>query len=234
VARLQPLPSPEWLDFTLPESCICLLTDDGSGTTPQLAEALTAQGWRVVVLSWPQTVLTQRSVLPEGVQRVELTDLSEAHLQDQLTTIATNYGAIAGLIHLHPRSVLSQTQGIVFLETDKLILRQVFLLAKYLKQPLTEAACQSRRCFLTVACLDGAFGCSHQMNFSAISAGLFGLTKSLNQEWPTVFCRAIDLAPDLVTEQAVQSILAELHDPNLEITEVAYGDRGRATLRCDF
>ena len=84
-----------------------------------------------------------------------------------------------------------------------------------------------------MARLDGEFGLGQKTNFGAIGAGLFGLTKSLNQEWESVFCRAIDLSPDLDAETSAQHILAELHDPNLLVVEVGYNSQGRVTLVCE-
>jgi NAD(P)-dependent dehydrogenase (short-subunit alcohol dehydrogenase family) len=156
---------------------------------------------------------------------VELTDISEAHLQHQLATLMTTYGSIDTFIHLHP-------QGLFSPEADKTILQQIFLMAKYLKQPLTNASQTRRSCFMSVAWLDGTFGFSRQSNFSAIAAGLFGLTKSLAHEWPAVFCRAIDFSAELSPDQVVPAILAELHDPNLAIAEVGYSPSGRKTLVC--
>nr|WP_241993454.1 type I polyketide synthase [Trichormus variabilis] len=52
-AKLKQLPQPDVLDFTIPENHIALITDDGSSTTEKLAAALTAQGWKTVVLSFP-------------------------------------------------------------------------------------------------------------------------------------------------------------------------------------
>lgn len=212
-----------------------LLTDDGSTTTGQLAQALMAEGLRVIVLSFPLDIVPQRSPLPEGMHRVELSDLSETHLQQTLGGIMATYGAISTFIHLHPR-LLMPLDGIrIYPEADKAILRQVFLMAKHLKQTLTEAAHSSRNSFLTITALDGAFGlshCRHSQTFSAMTGGLFGLTKTLGHEWPSVFCRGIDVSPELTPAQVVQSILAELHDPNSTIAEVGYGSDGRTTLNC--
>jgi NAD(P)-dependent dehydrogenase (short-subunit alcohol dehydrogenase family) len=191
----------------------------------QLANTLAQQGSTVVVLSFPLTLVPHRLSLPEGVARVELTTLDEAHLQHQLTTLMSTYGSIDTFIHLHPQELSSP-------EADKAILQQVFLLAKGLKQSLTAAAQAYRSCFVSAAWLDGAFGLSQQGDFSAIAAGLFGLTKSLAHEWPAVFCRAIDFSPEMKTDQVVSSILAELRDPNLALVEVGYGATGRTTLTC--
>ena len=47
-----------------------------------------------------------------------------------------------------------------------------------------------------------------------VSGGLFGLTKTLNLEWDDVFCRAVDLQPEMDPELAAKYIVAELSDPN--------------------
>jgi acyl transferase domain-containing protein/acyl carrier protein len=231
--RLKYLPEPDVLDFTLPDNHIALLTDDGSLTTAKLAETLFKRGWKTVVLTFPSTVIAKQSPLPEGISRVVLADLSEEHLREQLGAIATNYGQIATFIHLNPSTHDDISNHVRYLESEKAILRHVFLIAKYLKEPLNQAAVQGRSSFITVARLDGEFGLGQKTNFGAIGAGLFGLTKTLNQEWESVFCRAIDLSPDLDAETSAQHILAELHDPNLLVVEVGYNSQERVTLVCE-
>ncbi len=232
--KLKNLPPPDSLDFTLPEGHVALITDDGSLTTSKLAYSLTEQGWKVVVLSFPQSLIPQQSPLPKGMPHVTLTDLSEEHLQQKLQAIATNFGKIGAFIHLHPMFAENHIGKISYLKAEKAIVKHVFLMAKHLKQSLNEAAHYGRSCFCTVAHLDGAFGLEHQVNFGAIGAGLFGLTKSLRWEWPQVFTRAIDLSPTLDAQQSIPYIIAELHDPNLYISEVAYGSQGRVTLCADI
>jgi acyl transferase domain-containing protein len=231
--QLKFLPQPDILDFTLPAQHIALLTDDGSPTTTKLAEALTKRGWKTVVLSFPQTLIGKQSPLPSGINRVVLSDLSEEHLQQQLAAIASEYGQVAAFIHLNPPSREDTSNHVRYLETEKSLLRHVFLIAKYLKESLNQAAEQGRGCFLTVARLDGELGLGHQTNFGAISSGLFGLTKTLNQEWEGVFCRALDISPDLDAQTSVEHILAELHDHNRLVVEVGYSPQGRKTLVCE-
>ncbi|MEH1844090.1 MAG: beta-ketoacyl synthase N-terminal-like domain-containing protein [Nostoc sp.] len=231
--KLKSLPQPDYLDFTLPEGHIGLITDDGSLTTYKLTESLIAQGWKVVVVSFPQSLIAQQAPLPTGVTRVTLANLSEEHLQQQLQAIASHCGAIGAFVHLHPLFVANHTGTIPYLEQEKAIVKHVFLMAKHLKPSLNEAADHGRSCFCTVAHLDGAFGLEYKVNFGAIGAGLFGLTKTLRWEWPKVFTRAIDLSPRLDAKQSVQNIIAELHDPNLYISEVGYGSQGRVTLIAD-
>ncbi|WP_375471685.1 beta-ketoacyl synthase N-terminal-like domain-containing protein [uncultured Nostoc sp.] len=228
--KLKSLPQPDYLDFTLPEGHIALITDDGSLTTYKLTESLIEKGWKVVVISFPQSLIAQQAPLPTGVTRVTLGNLSEEHLQQQLQAIASHCGAIGVFIHLHPMFVANHTGTIPYHEQEKAIVKHVFLMAKHLKPSLNETARHGRSCFCTVAHLDGAFGLEYKVNFGAIGAGLFGLTKTLRWEWPKVFTRAIDLSPRIDAKQSVQNIIAELHDPNLYISEVGYGSLGRVTL----
>lgn len=230
--RLDALPIPDRLELHLPEGHVALITDDGSATTPNLVQALTEQGWKIVVLNFPTSVVAHPSELPPSVARVTLSELTEEHLVQQLSTIATTYGSIAGFIHLHPAFQLAATQGLSFLEVEKAIVKMVFFLAKHLKPSLTQAAQQGRSCFYSVARLDGAFGFEQQRNYGTIAAGLFGLTKSLGHEWQQVQCRAIDLCPDLDPVRSAQYISAELYDADRTIREVAYSAQGRYTLVC--
>jgi len=59
IAKLKLLPFPDSLEFSLPDNHICLLTDDGTSVTTSLAESLTKRGWKVVVLSFPASVIPQ-------------------------------------------------------------------------------------------------------------------------------------------------------------------------------
>ncbi len=229
-AKLKFLPSPDYLDFSLPEGHISLITDDGSLTTSVVAQSLIDKGWKVVVLSFPQSLIANQATLPAGVERITLADLSEELLQHKLNAIATNIGAIGAFIHIHPIFQLTNSERISYLEQEKAIVKHIFFIAKHLKKSLTEAANYGRSCFCTVTRLDGAFGFEHKTNYGVIGAGLFGLTKTLRWEWPKVYSRAIDLSPTLDAQQSAQHIIAELHDSNLYISEVAYGSQGRVTL----
>ena len=157
---------------------------------------------------------------------IEETD--DSYIKEQLTTITNKYGSIAAFIHLHPSFTVKDK--ISYPEADKAIVKQVFLSAKHLKKSLIENSIANFSCFITVTRLDGTFGLSQNSNYSPISGGLFGLTKSLNQEWQPVYCRAIDLSQDLDPQTATNYILAEIHDPNRCITEVGYTRDLRSTL----
>jgi hypothetical protein len=231
VARIKPLPEPDMLDIGLPQGYSCLLTDDGTALTSHLAQTLHDMGWKVVVLSFPQALIATPASLPAHISRVTLHNLEEPHLAETLQSVAATYGPTGAFIHLHPPTQANiQQAGVVFSETEKAITRHVFLMSKYLQQPLNTAAQNQRGYFVTVARLDGEFGLGHAADFGAVGGGLFGLTKSLNLEWEPVFCRAIDIGMLAGPEQAARSIIAELRDPNRLITEVGYGSQGRSTL----
>uniref|UniRef100_UPI002638ABA8 phosphopantetheine-binding protein n=1 Tax=Acaryochloris sp. IP29b_bin.137 TaxID=2969217 RepID=UPI002638ABA8 len=225
--RLKFLSPPDRMDLTLSDSRVSILTDYGSAIASPVAQALVDLGWKVVMLSHSHS---ESLPLPDGVEQVVLEDFSEVHLEQQLTAIATQYGSVGALIHLHPQ--VSASYDGLYSPAESAILKQVFWMAKHLKIELNQAAQQGRSCFLTVAHLDGVFGTRGQADFSPLSAGLFGLTKSLNWEWNDVFCRAIDLSPELDPSLSVQHIMAELHDPNRWVVEVGYSPQGRVTLTC--
>ncbi|HVP21908.1 MAG TPA: hypothetical protein VMS73_08610 [Anaerolineaceae bacterium] len=228
--RRKSLPEPDFLDFTLPEGSVAVITDDGSDATPAVVRALAGLEWKVVVLNFPDNVVNKISPLPTGVSRASLVDMSEEELQRKLAEIGQKHGAIAAFIHLHPASNAELNGSIHFPEADRALVRQVFLAAKHLKEPLNQAARQGRSIFMSVAHLDGEFGLGGDIPFSPVSGGLFGLVKTLNLEWEPVFCRALDISPMLDASQLAADVVAELHDPNRLITEVAYNLEGRSTL----
>jgi acyl carrier protein len=225
--RLKALPFPDVLEANLSSGFIALLTNDGTSATSKLASALSERGWPVVVMNFPQAVVKAFNTFPKNIPQVTLPDLGEANLAQMLKTIETQYGRIGAFIHLNPET--AATSGSPFVESEKAIIKEVFLMAKHLKESLAVAADTGRSYFFTVTRLDGEFGLGNG-SFGAISGGLFGLTKTLNREWQAVYCRALDLVPHLDADRVVQYILAELQDPNRLITEVAYGLRGRMTL----
>jgi NAD(P)-dependent dehydrogenase (short-subunit alcohol dehydrogenase family) len=246
--RLKPLPPPDFLEFTLGENT-CVITDDGGGLALALAQALMQESWTVVLLRFPQAVIENEMLpLPSPINHVTLDNMHEEHLAERLAAIADTYGPVGALVHVHPvwkheptddggqtAWKRQQISPALAPSASEAILSHVFLMAKHLKPSLTAAARESRHCFMTVTQLDGALGISQEPGaFKATSGlaagGLAGLIKTLDLEWGDVFCRAVDLMPDLDGTRAVQAILAELHDPNRLVLEVGYGPMGRVTL----
>jgi hypothetical protein len=110
------------------------------------------------------------------------------------------------------------------------LLKAVFLAAIQLASPLTEAGKEGRSLFATVTRMDGALGLTGEADFDPVAGGFSGLLKTLRLEWPTVFCRAIDVDPTYDVDCAVSVVLDELQDPNRRLIEVGWRADERVTL----
>jgi NAD(P)-dependent dehydrogenase (short-subunit alcohol dehydrogenase family) len=226
VITLKSLPFPDHLTINTPANQLSLVIDDGSELTTKLAEKLIALGNKVVILSLPEALVSKKSALPESAERVAIDDTSDESILSTLKNIEQKFGAAGIFIHLDPIRDGSDT----FTDKEKIIVKTIFLIAKHLKENLTLAGKNGYAAFITAIHLDGQFGLSLSNQMEPVSGGLMGLTKTLNLEWDDVFCRAIDLHPEMDPEIAANNIIAELSDPNRLISEVAYNKNGRFTL----
>lgn len=218
---MQLLPAPDRLLMDWDHAPVCFITDDGASLCWTLAENLTARGWKTVVLQWPTSESKLSSKLPQDVQAIQTQGMGEDHIKTALIQASKPYGAASALVYLEPVSTSSEPEQ---------NLQAAFWLAKHLQPALTETSHRGRNAFLTVTRMDGVLGTSGTENSSALSGGLFGLVKTLNLEWEDVFCRAVDLQPDLSAEQAAACVLAEMEDPDRTVVEVGVGPQERVTL----
>ncbi len=218
------LPQPDFLEFKLPETHIALITNEGSALTAEVQKKLTEQGNKVVVLNLPN--VNKASVQ----QSVDLTELTDEAIQTTLATIEQQYGKVGTFIHLHPHLEFQNGRFTQHFQQDLAVVKTVFLLAKHLQQPLNELGLNQRASFLTVSRLDGQLGLGKRGNVSVVGGGLPGLVKSLNLEWSPVFCRAVDIQPELDTTTIADQVIAELHDADLTHIEVGFSQNGRQTI----
>jgi len=229
--RLVSLPRPDQLVYQVPKGHVCLVVNDGTPLTGRLAQALSARGWKVVILGLPAELVPGKSQLPAGLPLVAINGTGEEVLDAQLGSIRKNHGPVGMFVHLHPHLDGPADAGqSLFSEQSSRLLEWVFLCAKHLKENLVQASTLGRAAFLTVTRLDGAFGLESVENLEPVSAGLSGLVKTLAQEWETVHCRAVDIARDLDDDRSHEFILAEIDDPNRLISETAYSREGRVSL----
>ncbi|MCC9138355.1 PfaD family polyunsaturated fatty acid/polyketide biosynthesis protein [Pontibacter silvestris] len=203
--RIKPLPHPFKWEQTWAEGELALLTNDGTPVTLQLAQVLIQQGLRVVVLNFP------------GIESIKLENVTVFSLDDSSDNAIGNIvhqvqqlGEVQLFIHLHP----------VGQQRDDLA-KSIFWLAKHLQANFHKKP-QSRCSFLVVTRLNGSFGYGSVTDFDWQAGGLSGLIKSLNREWPHVFCRTVDLHPSLAPEQVVDCLLTELQDIDFALAEVGY------------
>ncbi len=219
------MPEPDQLESSLAPTGITLVSNEGTALTTALVQLLLRQGRRVAVLSFGETLVRKGSQsIPDGALEIVVPDTRDETLGRIVGQLPE---AVSQFIYLHPHFRFPLGQLGMHFEREKSLLKAVFLLAKHLKAPLHDPANQGRAAFLTVSRLDGALGVQNPGNVAPLGGSLPGLTKSLHLEWPGVFCRAVDIAPELPAERAGQLILGELHDADQCLTEVAWHASGQ-------
>jgi len=225
--QLISLPNPDRLDFSIPADRSMIVTNDGSSFTGQIVNQLIADGWNVSVWDFPSDLVsTIEGQLSKGIHRITQTTVGKEAINTALEAFRTEFGKPAGFIHLHP---LSTGKGL-FSDQERDLVKQVFLIAGSLKTDLENTDTASRNVFMTVTRTDGTLGLNNIDSFQE-GSGLTGLVKSLNWEWPDVFCRSVDLAHDIDPEHSGRLVLQEMHDPDLDLLEVGLNTSARVTLK---
>ena len=224
------LPRPDLLsnELTL-KGRHCVIVDNGTRLTFNLTSHLQKIGWQVTVLHLPQSILYKPASLPKGVRSIAVKETTDQALADAFNSMEEE---IHGFIYLMAKPTITN-RVIAFSPQNKKSLKMAFFSAKQLEPFLTKKS-QGRPFFVTVSYMDGQIGTGETHRYDAIQGGLNGLVKTLNLEWEKVFCRAIDLSPDLSMQQASESIMAELFDPDISVTEVGYSAKGRMTLTAEL
>ncbi len=135
----------------------------------------------------------------------------------------TMKAALLSAATLQSQAPLPDLGGLVIVPDDALsrnphwqpqdadFLKQAFGLTQQIAPALLTAAQQSGALLATVTRLDGAFGFKANFDSNPVMGGLAGLAKTAAREWPTVTCRAIDIAPDWKDVKAIaQAVAREL------------------------
>ncbi|RBP83032.1 polyketide-type polyunsaturated fatty acid synthase PfaA [Shewanella putrefaciens] len=192
----------------------CIIISDDGHNAGVLAEKLHAQGLTVAVVRSPENLVASASPLNSHIASFTLAAIDDASIGSVINEIKS-LGTVAGFIHLQPQHKTSaDAKGLVLSSAAKASVEQAFLFAKHL-QPLltTTATANTDSSFISVSRIDGGFG---YLNHSQIArselnqAALAGLTKTLSHEWPSVHCRALDIAPALDAKQLANAVIAEL------------------------
>jgi polyketide-type polyunsaturated fatty acid synthase PfaA len=220
---LKYLPQPDLLEFSIPDTHVVVVTNDGSALTPKVITALQEKGNKVVTLN----VCGINN--PISDQAVTLAGSSDQEVALAIQEIRNTFGKIGGFIHLHPHY---EFQGADFTEhfpVEKEVLKTLFFISKHVQSDLNELGKRQRAGFLACTRMDGKLGQGKRGNTSVVGGGITGLVKSLSLEWSPVFCRAIDVQPELSTDQMVTQLMAEYHDANVSLVEVAFSEEGRKT-----
>jgi NAD(P)-dependent dehydrogenase (short-subunit alcohol dehydrogenase family) len=202
-------------------NCI-VITNDGGGLCALLAQHFISKDCRVVVLS-----LSKEVSIP-GAEVLVIENLDESLIKNAIDKIISTYGDITSFINLQP-NIEGNHQQKVLNKEERQLLKFTYLITKYI-QPHINKIQSTRSAFLAVSQVDGSIGLGNHLNNSQQSNGLSGLIKSLNIEWPNVFCRAVDIAPSLDTQSAINAIINEYNDANQLLTEVGIDEGGRRTI----
>ncbi len=224
--KLVSLPEPDRLEFTPSPLRPIIITDDGTDTAPEVARQLTSEGWKVILWIYPKDLLIRdKRTLPRDIEYLTQEQPGKEAINSLLEVLRAKYGEPAGLIHLHPPGLKNG----LFSDQEEEIIKQVFLMTGSIKTDLNHLESGARNYFLSVTRTDGALGLRNNQTFQE-GSGLSGLVKTLNWEWPDVFCRFVDLSPEFSSQEVGGLLLQEVRDPDRGVTEVGISKNGRSTI----
>ena len=228
VVEVRDLPRPDEIVLDTNGNQSVIIGSDGSDFAETVASVLNERGWKTV--SWIYPHLNQESTTKIEQQDspfVAPGDRSQDIIAEAMAGLVKEHGSPAGFIHLHPQDNNGKLGGDQ--ESDRI--HDVYFLASVLGKHFSESS-SGRRFFLSVTRMDGRLGTGDRAQ-NPTSGGLAGLAKSLKWEWPEVFCRAVDLDPELDNETAGRLLVAEIYDPDQGLSEVGIGQDGRVTLTAE-
>jgi len=131
------------------------------------------------------------------------------------------HGRPSGFIYVHDNTQNAHSQ-----------LAWALLAGKHMSKSLHTPCEGGRTFFLAITQLDGGLGYSPSSYLPSDvlqgqQAAVFGLCKTLAQEWEAdVFCRGIDLSPQLSVDKAAGFFLQEMSCSDSTLREVAYDSTG--------
>jgi acyl transferase domain-containing protein/NAD(P)-dependent dehydrogenase (short-subunit alcohol dehydrogenase family)/acyl carrier protein len=217
------LPGSNHLDLKSDEQILIL--DDGDQTGIRLKEALSHKGYKAFVLQFNDF----GSGAKNGADLfVDLHDLNDGAIQALLDKIVEKNGPIGGFIHINPLMSKLGDVAEFFNTKENTRLKTVFFMAKHLKRLVDDTSDAGSRFFVTVTRIDGKIGLNGISSRSILQGGYYGLTKSLKKEAPQLFCRTIDIAPDVPREDVSAIIMEELQDSDgfhLDVGRTAVAER---------
>lgn len=181
----------------------------------EITQILRQQGQQVTVLALTQSQIAQRD---------------EKALDAAVSAIEREHGTIEGVIYLQAPKQSVKGLADVFNAQDYLSVEKTFMLAKRLQGSLNRDE-QKTGYFMIVMRGDGELLTSGREYLPIVSAGVTGLTKSLNIEWKNVFCRTVDIDARIKDHEVAKIVLEELQDSRTDLAEIGRGlNGGRMTL----
>ncbi|MEU3500045.1 SDR family NAD(P)-dependent oxidoreductase [Streptomyces hundungensis] len=214
---LEPLPEADALADAYRPQPTALVLDDGSELAGAVSAALSAQGWELRTVPLPGTATDSGA----------LDDWREDTLRERIT-------AVLGSSERLDLCVLPAGRGVPSAGAEAAIARlsHAVLVAKHVTPVLKDTVRAGyRAAFMAVTQLDGALGLdgSGGDEAAALLGGLGGLVKAVGVEEPELFCRAVDVAPELDPAAAAARFVTETTDAS-RVSEVAWDGTRRACL----
>ncbi|HEY5714946.1 MAG TPA: SDR family NAD(P)-dependent oxidoreductase, partial [Psychromonas sp.] len=201
-----------------------LLVDDGEGCSVRLADKLIQSGWSVTVIKPSWVSVNRDKTFSDKVNVFLLNDADE----QELSTILATQSVWSSVVYLHPNTTIN---AIEYPLASKQGLLLAFLLAKLCGLASGKNSNETRSSFLVLTRQGGDFGVDNNQPASdLVQTGLTGLVKTLSHEWPSVFCRAVDVPVKFSADKVANIIVDELNDKQVKPVEVGYNSNGRLTL----
>lgn len=227
---IKQLPRPDLVEVEYPQGSTVLITAEDEDKVGHLAGRFSEKGLKVGLIHLKGNDKKNDKTAQPGVDHYTLENSSDEEIASMMQRVAADHSQIVAFLHIEPARNEIQDEAIHITEEGERSLKSVFLIARHLKSPLSDAAAHTRSAFLTVTQMDGQFGLNGYKTADPLPGGFAGLTKTLRLEWPNVFCRALDFHPEMDAEDVAEKIHAELLDADLRLSEVGYTPEGRFTV----
>jgi acyl carrier protein len=228
--KLKMLPKPDFLKFDIPDDSLILITDDETEKSSMLADLYIQKNIKVGMIHFSSEEVGKVEHSNNGISHYYISHPDEEAIQFCMNNILEKNEKISAFIHINPASNGKTKSLLDISQKNADILKSVFLIARHLKKPLSAAGENGRSVFMTVTQMDGQLGLNGSNSNDPLPGGFPGLAKSLRLEWKNVFCRALDIHPDIDPKTVVKMIDDEMHDVDLHLTEIGYTSDGRYTL----
>jgi NAD(P)-dependent dehydrogenase (short-subunit alcohol dehydrogenase family) len=209
---------------------VTLLTDDERGVCPILAEELARRGHEVARVRLGEET---REIEP-GRYTGNL--VSPEAASELLDVVRRRQGPIGGIVHLLPLRSDARFDEMDFgawRQRLKVETKSLFFLLKGLSADV-EGAAQGGPDFVVAAtAMGGTFGNDRGAEMNGFFPGqgaIYGLLKTLAQEWPEVHVKVVDLNLQESLEALAAHLLVEVTEGDGEL-EVGYNGSRRFTLQ---
>ncbi|RCX20119.1 polyketide-type polyunsaturated fatty acid synthase PfaA [Anaerobacterium chartisolvens] len=206
-----------------------IVTCDKTGVWKELFPLLMEKGFSPVLL---QAGESDEYKIPASVRLENMKEgFDEKDVEELFGTIAGQPGGLCGIINILPCAGDMENIKEVFDKSQLGMASSAFFMAKHFYSHHLNAKEEVKHFFINVVRMDGELGLGGGSTAAVLQGSLFGLGKSLSQEWNNVLCRTVDIHPKCGAEKAARYIMEELYDGNPHAVEIGRGLSGeRITL----